>query len=61
MLLYNVPLSNVFQLDSQMDWLGTKLATSSCDQTIRVFDINVGTGSQTFVAELKGHEGPVRI
>lgn len=43
-----------------MDFLGTKLATCSCDKTVRVFDVNINHGSQTFVAELKGHEGPVR-
>jgi len=42
-----------------MDFLGTKLATCSCDKTVRVFDVNINHGSQTFVAELKGHEGPV--
>jgi len=45
--------------DAQMDFLGTKLATCSCDKTVRVFDVNINHGSQTFVAELKGHEGPV--
>lgn len=42
-----------------MDFLGTKLATCSCDKNIRIFDLNVQTGTHTFVAELKGHEGPV--
>jgi len=42
-----------------MDFLGTKLATCSCDKTIRLFDMNVTTGAQTFIAQLKGHEGPV--
>nr|QBH74134.1 protein transport protein sec13 [Folsomia candida] len=45
--------------DAQMDFLGTKLATCSCDKNIRIFDLNVQTGTHTFVAELKGHEGPV--
>jgi len=45
--------------DAQMDFLGTKLATCSCDKNIRVFDLNLNTGTHTFVAELKGHEGPV--
>jgi len=47
------------QHDAQMDFLGTKLATCSCDRMIRVFDINLATGTHTFVAELKGHEGQV--
>jgi len=42
-----------------MDFLGLKLATCSCDKSIRLFDLNWSTGNQTFVAELKGHEGPV--
>jgi len=37
------------------------LATASHDRTILVSDTNVGDGIQTFVAELKGHERPVRI
>lgn len=49
------------QHDAQMDFLGTKLATCSCDKTVRVFDVNINHGSQTFVAELKGHEGPVSL
>ena len=42
-----------------MDFLGTKLATCSCDKSIRLFDVNLTTGSQNFVTDLKGHEGPV--
>jgi len=45
--------------DAQMDFLGTKLATCSCDKSIRLFDLNLAAGTQTLVAELKGHEGPV--
>jgi len=45
--------------DAQMDFLGTKLATCSCDKSIRLFDLNLNTGTQTFVTELKAHEGPV--
>jgi len=45
--------------DAQMDFLGTKLATCSCDKNIRIFDLNLSTGTHTFVSELKGHEGPV--
>jgi len=45
--------------DAQMDFLGTKLATCSCDKSIRLFDVNLTTGSQNFVTDLKGHEGPV--
>ncbi|CAL8116138.1 unnamed protein product [Orchesella dallaii] len=45
--------------DAQMDFLGTKLATCSCDKTVRVYDVNIIDGSHTFLAQLKGHEGPV--
>jgi protein transport protein SEC13 len=35
------------------------LATCSCDKAIRLFDLNLTTGTQTFLTELKGHQGPV--
>jgi len=43
--------------DAQMDYYGTKLATCSSDRSIKIFDVKDGT--QTHVADLKGHEGPV--
>ncbi|ODM89589.1 Protein SEC13 [Orchesella cincta] len=50
---------SVYGHDAQVNFTGTQLATSSCDKTIRVFDVNVKDGSQFFVEELKGHQGPV--
>ena len=43
--------------DAQMDYYGTRLATCSSDKSVKVFDIKDGT--QTHVADLRGHEGPV--
>jgi len=43
--------------DAQLDYYGKKLATASSDRTIRIFDI--AGDKQTFVAHLKGHDGPV--
>ena len=43
--------------DAQMDYYGTKLATCSSDRSIKIFDVKDGT--QTHVADLRGHEGPV--
>lgn len=45
--------------DAQLDYYGKKLATCSSDRTIRVYDVQEGTGQRVQVAELKGHEGPV--
>lgn len=47
------------QHDAQLDYYGKKLATCSSDRTIRIYDIQEGTGQRVQVAELKGHEGPV--
>jgi WD40 repeat protein len=43
--------------DAQMDYYGTRLATCSSDRTIKIFEVKEGT--QTRVADLRGHEGPV--
>ena len=43
--------------DAQMDYYGTKLATCSSDRSIKIFDVKDGT--QTHVADLRAHEGPV--
>jgi WD40 repeat protein len=43
--------------DAQMDYYGTRLATCSSDRTIKIFEVKDGT--QTRVADLRGHEGPV--
>ncbi|KAJ1612539.1 hypothetical protein OJ252_1225 [Cryptosporidium canis] len=43
--------------DTQLDYYGRRLATASSDHTIRVFDVS--TDQPTFLAELRGHEGPV--
>jgi len=43
--------------DVQLDYYGRKLATCSSDRTIKIFE--VGETSNTQVAEIKGHEGPV--
>ncbi|XP_029201627.2 protein SEC13 homolog isoform X1 [Acropora millepora] len=43
--------------DAQMDYYGKKLATCSSDRTVKIFEISGNT--QTQVACLRGHEGPV--
>ncbi|KAH8583400.1 uncharacterized protein ELE39_000168 [Cryptosporidium sp. chipmunk genotype I] len=43
--------------DTQLDYYGRRLATASSDHTIRIFDVS--TDQPTFLAELRGHEGPV--
>eukprot|EP00011_Vannellida_sp_DIVA3-517-6-12_P014055 CAMPEP_0114612512 /NCGR_PEP_ID=MMETSP0168-20121206/4660_1 /TAXON_ID=95228 ORGANISM="Vannella sp., Strain DIVA3 517/6/12" /NCGR_SAMPLE_ID=MMETSP0168 /ASSEMBLY_ACC=CAM_ASM_000044 /LENGTH=317 /DNA_ID=CAMNT_0001823499 /DNA_START=50 /DNA_END=1003 /DNA_ORIENTATION=- len=43
--------------DAQMDYYGKRLATCSSDKLIKIF--NVTGDTITFVADLKGHEGPV--
>eukprot|EP00051_Salpingoeca_urceolata_P014775 m.188411 g.188411 ORF g.188411 m.188411 type:complete len:302 (-) comp18184_c2_seq1:75-980(-) len=43
--------------DAQLDYYGKRLATCSSDRLVKLFDV-VGD-QQTFVAELRGHEGPV--
>lgn len=53
------PLPAAAQHDAQLDYYGKKLATCSSDRTIRVYDVQEGTGQRVQVAELKGHEGPV--
>ncbi len=43
--------------DAQMDYFGTMLATCSSDRIIKIFEVKDGT--QTHMADLRGHEGPV--
>eukprot|EP00742_Colponemidia_sp_Colp-10_P001638 GILJ01001757.1.p1 GENE.GILJ01001757.1~~GILJ01001757.1.p1 ORF type:complete len:340 (+),score=22.35 GILJ01001757.1:60-1022(+) len=43
--------------DAQLDYYGKRLATCSSDRTIKIFEVAGET--QTFVAQLKGHDGPV--
>jgi len=43
--------------DAQMDYYGNRLATCSSDRSVKIFDVKNGT--QTLVADLRGHEGPV--
>jgi protein transport protein SEC13 len=43
--------------DAQMDYYGTKLATSSSDRTVKIYDVNGETYTHT--ATLQGHTGPV--
>ena len=42
-----------------MDYYGCRLATCSSDRSVRIYDVKNGT--QTLVADLRGHEGPVRM
>ena len=41
-----------------MDYYGCRLATCSSDRSVRIYDVKNGT--QTLIADLRGHEGPVR-
>merc|ERR1712238_339611 len=43
--------------DCQLDYYGVKLATSSSDRTVKIFDVTGSTYTHT--ATLQGHEGPV--
>jgi len=43
--------------DSQLDYYGCKLATSSSDRTVKIYDVSGNTYTHT--ATLQGHEGPV--
>lgn len=43
--------------DAEMDYYGLRLATCSSDNSVKVFDLK--NGSQSLVADLKGHGGPV--
>eukprot|EP00545_Synedropsis_sp_CCMP1620_P012221 CAMPEP_0119013832 /NCGR_PEP_ID=MMETSP1176-20130426/9068_1 /TAXON_ID=265551 /ORGANISM="Synedropsis recta cf, Strain CCMP1620" /LENGTH=362 /DNA_ID=CAMNT_0006966951 /DNA_START=24 /DNA_END=1112 /DNA_ORIENTATION=+ len=49
--------------DAQMDYYGCKLATSSSDRTIKIYNVSGGGGggnsSYEHTATLQGHEGPV--
>ena len=47
--------------DAAMDYYGRRLATCSSDRTVKIFEVSEanGSGVQTLVADLKGHEGPV--
>ncbi|CAD7091048.1 unnamed protein product [Hermetia illucens] len=42
---------------AEVDYYGLRLATCSSDNSVKIFDIK--NGSQTLVADLKGHGGPV--
>ncbi|XP_014248495.1 protein SEC13 homolog [Cimex lectularius] len=46
-----------FVNDAEIDYYGLQLATCSNDHSVKVFSIKNGT--QSLVAELKGHYGPV--
>ena len=43
--------------DAEMDYYGLRLATCSSDNSVKIFDLK--NGSQSLVADLKGHVGPV--
>lgn len=43
--------------DAVMDYYGLRLATCSSDNSVKIFDLKNGT--QSLVADLKGHIGPV--
>lgn len=43
--------------DAQMDYYGTKLATCSSDKSVKIFEVR--GNSQTLIATLNGHDGPV--
>eukprot|EP00568_Trieres_chinensis_P013711 CAMPEP_0183293564 /NCGR_PEP_ID=MMETSP0160_2-20130417/2196_1 /TAXON_ID=2839 ORGANISM="Odontella Sinensis, Strain Grunow 1884" /NCGR_SAMPLE_ID=MMETSP0160_2 /ASSEMBLY_ACC=CAM_ASM_000250 /LENGTH=382 /DNA_ID=CAMNT_0025454701 /DNA_START=84 /DNA_END=1232 /DNA_ORIENTATION=+ len=43
--------------DAQLDYYGCKLATSSSDRTVKIYDVS--GDSYTHTATLQGHEGPV--
>ncbi|XP_023244957.1 protein SEC13 homolog [Copidosoma floridanum] len=43
--------------DAEMDYYGLRLATCSSDHSVKIFDMK--NGSQSLIAELKGHTGPV--
>lgn len=42
---------------AEMDYYGLRLATCSSDNSVKIFDLK--NGSQSLVADLKGHGGPV--
>jgi len=44
--------------DAQLDYYGKRMATCSSDRLIKIFEIGEND-TQTSVAEIKGHEGPV--
>lgn len=43
--------------DAEMDYYGLRLATCSSDQSVKVYSVKNGT--QSLIADLKGHYGPV--
>ena len=43
--------------DAQLDYYGSKLATSSSDRTIKIY--NISEDASELSATLQGHEGPV--
>ncbi len=46
------------QHDVQLDYYGRRLATASSDHSIKIFDVSQD-GSQTLIADIPAHEGPV--
>lgn len=44
--------------DAQLDYYGTKLATSSSDRTVKIYDV-AGESNYSHTATLQGHVGPV--
>lgn len=48
--------------DAQLDYYGTKLATSSSDKTVKIYDVvgdDPGGNGYNYTATLEGHVGPV--
>ncbi|RZF32979.1 hypothetical protein LSTR_LSTR008692 [Laodelphax striatellus] len=43
--------------DAEMDYYGLRLATCSSDHSIKIY--NLKSGTQSLIADLKGHYGPV--
>lgn len=41
------------------DLYGTKVATASSDESIRLWDVSAESGGAQFIQELRGHNGPV--
>ena len=45
--------------DTQLDYYGRKLATCSSDRLVKIFEL--AGEARSHVADLAGHEGPVRL
>jgi protein transport protein SEC13 len=45
--------------DVQLDFYGKRLATCSSDRTVKLFEVDEGSGSHTLLDTLRGHDGPV--